>query len=82
MSHGVDGRTPTADMDTDLAGRSRNNAGPLDTEPGVDPGATAGGAVRGRELADAVSMEASAVSHQLRQLRYLGLVVVSAAASR
>jgi DNA-binding transcriptional ArsR family regulator len=27
------------------------------------------------ELAAAVSMEASAVSHQLRQLRYLGLVV-------
>src|SRR5437763_5195086 len=27
------------------------------------------------ELADAVSMEASAVSHQLRQLRHLGLVV-------
>jgi DNA-binding transcriptional ArsR family regulator len=27
------------------------------------------------ELADAVGMEASAVSHQLRQLRHLGLVV-------
>ena len=27
------------------------------------------------ELADAVSMEASAVSHQLRQLRHLGLVI-------
>jgi DNA-binding transcriptional ArsR family regulator len=27
------------------------------------------------ELAQAVSMEASAVSHQLRQLRHLGLVV-------
>lgn len=27
------------------------------------------------ELAEAVSMEASAVSHQLRQLRHLGLVV-------
>jgi DNA-binding transcriptional ArsR family regulator len=27
------------------------------------------------EIADAVGMEPSAVSHQLRQLRYLGLVV-------
>ncbi len=34
-----------------------------------------GGPCAVAELADAVGMEASAVSHQLRQLRHLGLVV-------
>lgn len=76
MSHGVQGATPTADMDADLARAVAEQMQVLATPSRVmilarlREGPRAVG-----ELAEAVSMEASAVSHQLRQLRYLGLVV-------
>ncbi len=76
MSHGVDGKTPTADMNADLARAVAEQMQVLSTPSRVlilarlREGACAVG-----KLADAASMEASAVSHQLRQRRYLGLVV-------
>jgi DNA-binding transcriptional ArsR family regulator len=75
MSHGTDGYTPTP-MDPELARAVAERMQVLATPSRVlilarlRTGPCAVG-----ELAEAVSMEASAVSHQLRQLRYLGLVV-------
>ncbi|MDQ6807251.1 MAG: metalloregulator ArsR/SmtB family transcription factor [Actinomycetota bacterium] len=76
MSHGVDGQMPTAQMDAGLARAVAEQMQVLSTPSRVlilarlREGPCAVG-----ELAEAVSMEASAVSHQLRQLRYLGLVI-------
>jgi DNA-binding transcriptional ArsR family regulator len=76
MSHGVQGKTRAVQMDGELARAVAERMQVLSTPSRVlilarlKDGPCAVG-----ELADAVSMEASAVSHQLRQLRHLGLVV-------
>jgi len=76
MTHGVEGQTAAAQMDGELARAVAEQMQVLAAPSRVlilsrlKAGPCAVG-----ELAEAVSMEASAVSHQLRQLRHLGLVV-------
>ena len=76
MSHGVQGRTRATRLDGDVARAVAERMQVLSTPSRVlilarlKDGACAVG-----ELAEAVQMEPSAVSHQLRQLRHLGLVV-------
>ena len=76
MTHGIEGQTATARMDAVLARAVAEQMQVLSTPSRVlilarlREGPCAVG-----ELADAVAMEASAVSQQLRQLRHLGLVV-------
>ena len=76
MTHGIEGETATAQMDAALARAVAEQMQVLSTPSRVlilarlREGSCAVG-----ELADAVAMEASAVSQQLRQLRHLGLVV-------
>lgn len=76
MSHGVQGRTRTGPVDGELARAVAERMQVLATPSRVlilarlKDGPCAVG-----DLADAVAMEPSAVSHQLRQLRHLGLVV-------
>lgn len=76
MSHGVQGQTRTGPVDGELARAVAERMQVLSTPSRVlilarlKDGPCAVG-----ELADAVAMEPSAVSHQLRQLRHLGLVV-------
>jgi len=76
MSHGVEGTTTRPTVTGDLAQRVAQTMQALATPSRVlilnqlrDRPCSVG------ELADAVQMEASAVSHQLRLLRHLGLVV-------
>jgi ArsR family transcriptional regulator, nickel/cobalt-responsive transcriptional repressor len=75
MSHGVQGRTGSAPLDAPTAQQVADTMQALSTPSRVR--------ILGRlrespcsvgELAEAVSMERSAVSHQLRLLRHLGLV--------
>lgn len=75
MSHGVQGRTGSAPLDEQTARQVADAMQALSTPSRVR--------ILGRlrespcsvgELAEAVSMERSAVSHQLRLLRHLGLV--------
>jgi ArsR family transcriptional regulator, nickel/cobalt-responsive transcriptional repressor len=75
VSHGVQGRTGSAPLDAPTAQQVADTMQALSTPSRVR--------ILGRlrespcsvgELADAVSMERSAVSHQLRLLRHLGLV--------
>ena len=76
MSHGVEGHTRGAQMDGELARAVAERMQVLSTPSRVwilsrlKQGPCAVG-----ELAEAVSMQPSAVSQQLRQLRHLGLVV-------
>ena len=75
MSHGVQGRTGSAPLDAPTAQQVADTMQALATPSRVR--------ILGRlrespcsvgALADAVSMERSAISHQLRLLRHLGLV--------
>lgn len=76
MSHGVEGRTRTGPIDVDLARVVAERMQVLSAPSRVlilarlKEGPCAVG-----ELAEAVRMEPSAVSHQLRQLRHLRMVV-------
>jgi DNA-binding transcriptional ArsR family regulator len=76
MSHGVAGQTPSARLDPEVARAVAERMRVLSTPSRVQIlGRLKEGACAVGELADAVGMEPSAVSHQLRQLRHLGLVV-------
>ena len=76
MSHGTEGTSAAGPMDAELARAVAERMHVLATPSRVlilarlKDGPSAVG-----ELADSVGMESSAVSHQLRQLRHLGLVV-------
>jgi ArsR family transcriptional regulator, nickel/cobalt-responsive transcriptional repressor len=76
MSHGVEGRTRVVVMDAELARAVAEQMKVLSTPSRVlilarlKQGSCAVG-----ELAEAVGMQPSAVSQQLRELRHLGLVV-------
>ena len=76
MSHGTDGRRSRAKVDARVAGEVARAMSALSTESRV--------LILGRlreqprsvgDLADAIGMEQSAVSQQLRVLRHLGLVI-------
>jgi ArsR family transcriptional regulator, nickel/cobalt-responsive transcriptional repressor len=76
MSHGVDGRPPAASIDKDLAVVIAEQMQVLAAPSRVQIlGRLKEGPCAVGALADAVGMESSAVSHQLRQLRHLRLVV-------
>jgi DNA-binding transcriptional ArsR family regulator len=76
MSHGVDGKTKSGEIDAELARAVAERMQVLATPSRVHIIARLkNGACSVGELAEAVHMEPSAVSHQLRQLRHLGLVV-------
>lgn len=76
MSHGVGGRTRPVQIDSDLARVVAERMQVLAAPSRVQIlGRLKDGPSAVGELAEAVGMEPSAVSHQLRQLRYLGLVV-------
>jgi DNA-binding transcriptional ArsR family regulator len=76
MSHGVAGKTPSATLDAEVARAVAERMRVLSTPSRVQIlGRLKEGACAVGELADAVGMEPSAVSHQLRQLRHLGLVI-------
>ncbi|MBA2311898.1 MAG: winged helix-turn-helix transcriptional regulator, partial [Actinobacteria bacterium] len=76
MGHGVEGRTPPGQIGVDLAREVAQTIQALATPSRIlilgrltESPCTVG------ELAAGVAMEQSAVSHQLRTLRHLGLVV-------
>ena len=76
MSHGVAGRTRPAAIDSETARMIAERMQVLSSASRVRIlGRLKEGSCSVGELAAAVGMEASAVSHQLRQLRHLGLVV-------
>ena len=76
MSHGVDDHTRAPELDGELARVVAERMQVLATPSRVQIlGRLRSGPCAVGELAAAVGMEPSAVSHQLRQLRYLGLVV-------
>lgn len=76
MSHGVAGKTRAATIDSQTARVIAERMQVLSSASRVQIlGRLKEGRCSVGELADAVGMEASAVSHQLRQLRHLGLVV-------
>ena len=76
MSHGVERHTRPAQIDGELARVVAERMQVLATPSRVQIlGRLKEGPCAVGELATAVGMEPSAVSHQLRQLRYLGLVV-------
>src|SRR5919112_6628277 len=75
MAHGGPPRL-ASDIDGDFAGVVAETMQALATPSRVlILGRLSGGACSVTELADAVAMDPSAVSHQLRLLRHLGLVV-------
>lgn len=76
VSHGAAGRTPRAEVDGPAAREIAETMQALATPSRVRILARLrDGAAGVSELAAAVDMDASAVSHQLRVLRHLGLVV-------
>jgi DNA-binding transcriptional ArsR family regulator len=76
MSHGVAGKTRAATIDAQTARAVAERMQVLSSASRVQIlGHLKDGSCSVGELADAIGMEASAVSHQLRQLRHLGLVV-------
>lgn len=76
MSHSAEGRTRRAEVDGPAAREIAETMQALATPSRVRILARLrDGAAGVSELAAAVDMEASAVSHQLRVLRHLGLVV-------
>ena len=76
MSHGVAGKTRAASIDAQTARAIAERMQVISTPSRVRIlGQLRQGSCSVGELADAIGMEASAVSHQLRQLRHLGLVV-------
>jgi DNA-binding transcriptional ArsR family regulator len=75
VAHGPDHRSPEQ-LDADFAGVVAETMQALATPSRVRIlGRLHSGACSVNELAEAVGMESSAVSHQLRLLRHLGLVV-------
>lgn len=75
MAHGAHQRSP-AQLDAEFAGVVAQTMQALAAPSRVRIlGRLHAGACSVNELAEAVSMEPSAVSHQLRLLRHLGLVV-------
>ena len=75
MAHGGPQR-PASELDADFAGVVAQTMQALATPSRVRIlGRLSAGECSVNELADAVGMEPSAVSHQLRLLRHLGLVV-------
>jgi DNA-binding transcriptional ArsR family regulator len=76
MSHGVEGKTSATSIDAQTARVVAERMQVLSSASRVQIlGRLKEGSCSVGELADAVGMEASAVSHQLRQLRHLGLVI-------
>jgi DNA-binding transcriptional ArsR family regulator len=76
MSHGVGGHPRPAQIDSELARVVAERMRVLSAPSRVQIlGRLKDGPCAVGELAEAVGMEPSAVSHQLRQLRHLGLVV-------
>lgn len=76
MTHGVAGKTAPARIDAESARLVAERMQVLSSASRVQIlGRLKEGSCSVGELAAAVGMEASAVSHQLRQLRHLGLVV-------
>ncbi len=76
MSHGVAGHTPTPEIDAELARVVAERMQMLAAPSRVQIlGRLKQGACSVGVLAEAVGMESSAVSHQLRALRHLGLVI-------
>ena len=76
MGHALDGHTLPPVIDAGLARAVAERMQMLATPSRVQIlGRLRHGACSVGELAEAVGMEASAVSHQLRSLRHLGLVV-------
>jgi DNA-binding transcriptional ArsR family regulator len=76
MSHGVDGHVTAPAIDGELARTVADRMQMLATPSRVQIlGRLKEGPCSVGALADAVGMEASAVSHQLRSLRHLGLVI-------
>ena len=76
MSHGVSGKTRPAAIDAPTARAVAERMQVLSSASRVQIlGRLKESSCSVGELADAIGMEASAVSHQLRQLRHLGLVV-------
>jgi DNA-binding transcriptional ArsR family regulator len=76
MSHGVEGKTSATSIDAQTARAVAERMQVLSSASRVQIlGRLKEGSCSVGELADAVGMEASAVSHQLRQLRHLGLVI-------
>ena len=75
MGHGVDGRVPSARLDLAAAKSVATTLQALATPSRLMIlGRLREGPATVGELAEAVQMEQSAVSHQLRLLRHLGLV--------
>ena len=76
MSHGIDGPTTAPAIDAELARAVAERMQMLATPSRVQIlGRLKQGPCSVGSLAEAVGMEASAVSHQLRSLRHLGLVI-------
>jgi DNA-binding transcriptional ArsR family regulator len=76
MGHGVEGQSHVAKLDVDTAREVAQTMQALATSSRVRIlGRLRESACSVGELADAVGMEQSAVSHQLRILRHLGLVI-------
>ncbi len=76
MSHGVQGHATVGLLDAETARQVAETMQALATGSRIRILACLGESARSvGELADAVGMEQSAVSHQLRLLRHLGLVV-------
>ena len=76
MAHGVQGRAHVGTLDADTAHDVARTMQALATASRVRIlGRLRESACSVGELADAIAMEQSAVSHQLRILRHLGLVV-------
>ena len=76
MTHGVDGRPTRAPVDSAIAEQVAETMQALATPSRVRIlGRLREGSCSVNALAEAVGMEASAVSHQLRLLRHLRLVV-------
>ena len=76
MAHGVEGRAHAAELDAATAREVAETMQALATPSRVRIlGRLRGSACSVGELAEAVGMERSAVSQQLRVLRHLGLVI-------
>lgn len=76
MSHGVAGKTRAGSIDAQTARVVAERMQVLSSASRVQIlGRLRDGSCSVGELANAVGMEASAVSHQLRELRHLGLVI-------
>jgi DNA-binding transcriptional ArsR family regulator len=76
MGHGIEGHSRPADVDAATARQVAETMQALATPSRVRILARLrAGACSVSELAESVEMEGSAVSHQLRVLRHLGLVV-------